>query len=475
MEFFIILLSLLAAALLSAVLCTKRSIIEAGTLAAVAVQVVITGALVFRVAREGTVTYSSYIALDALGALFAGVVAIAGCAAALYSVGYLRKETERGAIGMHRIRQFYTLFNLFLFSMFAAVITTHPVLMWIAIEATTLATVFLISFYGRPNTVEAAWKFLIINSVALLLGFLGTLLFVSTNATFGSSWFFPEGSAPAPELLKIAFILVLIGFGTKTGFVPLHTWLPDAHGMAPAPISSLLSGALLNVSFFALLRFKALVDPVVGFGFSQTLFIAFGIMSVVTAALLIFSQRNYKRLLAYSSIEHMGIMALGFSVGGAGAVASLLHMVYHAITKSLLFLSSGTIVFAYGTAKIAGIKGLRTALPWTAPLFFLGLLSITGVPPFGIFLTELSILVGLMATNPVIASVLLFSLLLVFIGVIKHITAMMSGDVPEGVAKSCENGWTVVPLCFLACMLLALSIGIPDALSTLLNSAAYHF
>lgn len=471
MEFLIILLSLLAAALLSAAVHTKRVLIEAGTLAAVGVHLSMTAVLVFRVAHEGTVMYSSYLALDALGALFAGVVAIVGSVAALYSVGYLRKETERGAIGMHRVRQFYTLFNLFLFSMFAAVIMTHPILMWVAIEATTLSTVFLISFYGKPNTVEAAWKFLIINSVALLLGFLGTLLFISTQATFGSSWFFPEGSAAAPELLKIAFILVLIGFGTKTGFAPLHTWLPDAHGMAPAPISSLLSGALLNVSFFALLRFKGLIDPVVGPGFSQTLFIAFGILSVVTAALLIFNQRNYKRLLAYSSIEHMGIMALGFSVGGAGALAALVHMIYHAITKSLLFLSSGTIVTTYGTAKISGVRGLRRALPFTTPLFVLGLLSITGVPPFGIFLTELSIIASLMIAHPLIAGILLCSLILVFIGVMKHITAMMSGDAPDEILKGCENGWTIVPLCLLALLLLGFSVGIPDVLNTLLHNA----
>ncbi|MEK7122614.1 MAG: proton-conducting transporter membrane subunit, partial [Patescibacteria group bacterium] len=362
----------------------------AGTLIAIILEVIGVLRLGLDVASGKTVALSSYLALDALGTLFAGVVALVGCVAAVYAIGYLREETKQGNIGMSRVRQFYLLFNLFLFSMFAAVMTTNLVLMWIAIEATTLSTVFLISFYGRPNTIEAAWKFLIINSVALLLGFLGTLLFVSTAGN----------AAIDPQILKIAFVLVIIGFGTKTGFVPLHTWLPDAHGMAPAPISSLLSGALLNVSLYALLRFKMLIDPVVGEYFSRSLFLTFGILSVVVAAFLIFNQRNYKRLLAYSSIEHMGIMALGFATGGAAIGVALLHMIYHAITKSLLFLASGTIVLKYKTSKIAGVHALSRVLPLTFPLFFFGLLSITGVPPFGIFYTEFSILAFLMADNP---------------------------------------------------------------------------
>ena len=476
MEFLLILASPLAAAILPAFVRSKRSIIEGGTLLAAACVVGGIVRLALQVASEGAVTYSGYLALDPLGALFAIVVALVGCSAAFYAVGYLREETRHGSIGMHRVRQFFALFNLFLFSMLAAIVTTNPVLMWIAIEATTLSTVFLISFYGKPNTVEAAWKFLIINSVALLLGFLGTLLFMSTSATFGSTWLFTDTAAVDGELLKIAFILVIIGFGTKTGFVPLHTWLPDAHGMAPSPISSLLSGALLNVSFYALLRFKILIDPVLGVEFSRTLFVAFGVLSVSIAALLIFSQRNYKRLLAYSSIEHMGIMALGCAVGGSTIFASLLHMIYHAITKSLLFLASGTIVLKYATAKIAGIKGLARVLPLTAPLFFLGLLSITGVPPFGIFFTELSILVGLMSLHPVIAAVLLISLVLVFIGVMKHASSMMGGDAPRGTVERGEfNAWTVVPLGVLALLLLALSIGVPPVLETLLQAAVERF
>lgn len=472
MEFLIILITGLLAALLSGLVRNRRTVIECVAVCAVIVDVFSVLSLVLRVVATGRVQYMSYFSLDSLGVLFAGVVALVGCIAALYSIGYIREELKHKAIGMHRVRQFYTLFHLFLASMFLAIFTTHPVLMWIAVEATTLSTIFLISFYGKPNTVEAAWKFFIINSVALLLGFLGTLIFVATSAHFGSTWFFPHDVLVDPKLLKIAFVLVVVGYGTKTGFAPLHTWLPDAHSMAPVPISSLLSGALLNVSFFALLRFKMLVDSSLGSSFSQNVFLAFGLMSVVMAALFIFTQKHFKRMLAYSSIEHMGIMALGFGVGGAGVFAALLHMIYHAMTKSLLFLSSGTLLQRYGTIKIAGIRGLRSALPLTSLIVFGAALSITGTPPFGMFITEFSILTSLITVHPLVAGIVLFALALVFIGFIKHISSMMSGEPSENLAHYKEGGWTLVPLIALFVLLITISVYMPPTLHALLTNAS---
>jgi len=474
MEFLLLLITPLCAAILSAIVRTKRTIIEAVTILAACIEVASFAVLAMRVVQNSSVTYFS-LALNGLGVLFGAVVVIVGCVAALYSIGYLREESRRGIIGMHRIRQFYTLFHLFVFSMLAAIVITNPILVWIAIEATTLTTVFLISFYGKPNTVEAAWKFLIINSIALLLGFLGTLLFVGMPIRFGETWALTNKALIDPALLKIAFAFVFVGYGTKTGFAPLHTWLPDAHGMAPVPISSLLSGALLNVSFFALLRFKIVTDTVLGPQFSQQIFLAFGLVSVVVAALLIFTQRNYKRLLAYSSIEHMGVIALGFGAGGAGVFAALLHMLYHAMTKSLLFLSSGNILLRYGTAKISGVRGLGKALPVTLVLFFIGVLSITGVPPFGTFVTEFSILTVLVSSHMGVALVLLAALSLACIGFIKLLSSMMGGA-PEGESgQRLENGWTIVPLIALVIVLFFLSIIIPWPLHTVLTQAASLF
>ncbi len=475
MEFLILLITPLLAACVSALVRSKRTVIEAVTIGAVAIEAVSFARLVVSVVSNGSAVYAPYLSLNALGALFGGVVVLVGCIAALYSIGYLREETRRGIIGMHRIRQFYALFHVFIFFMLAAVVVTNPILMWIAVEATTLSTVFLISFYGKPNTIEAAWKFLIINSVALLLGFLGTLLFVGMPTHFGEAWSFAQGAPLDPALVKIAFVLILIGYGTKTGFVPLHTWLPDAHGMAPVPISSLLSGALLNVSFLVLLRFTLLTDSALGSTFSHQLFLAFGLLSVCIAALLIFTQHNYKRLLAYSSIEHMGIMALGIAAGGVGVFAALLHMIYHAMTKSLLFLSSGNIILKYGTAKISGVRGLRRALPFTATLFLIGVLSITGVPLFGIFITEFSILSALMSTNSVVACGVLVALALVCVGFFKALSLMMAGDPPRDEGGSGESGWTLAPLCVLVVLIGILSITVPAPLHTLLTQAAALF
>ncbi len=245
--------------------------------------------------------------------------------------------------------------------------------------------------------------------------------------------------------------------------------------MAPSPISSLLSGALLNVSFYALLRFKLLIDGAIGSLFSSQLFLAFGLVSMLVAALFIFTQNNYKRLLAYSSIEHMGIIALGFGAGGAGVFAALLHTIYHAITKSLLFLSSGNIILRYSTATIADIKGLRSTLPITSIVFFIGILSITGVPPFGTFITEFSILTSLIPSHPFITATVLGALAFVFIGFLKHFSSMVNGQASENIAKGEKIGWTTWPLIALVVVLSVLSVTISPLFHTLLTNAASLF
>jgi hydrogenase-4 component F len=368
--------------------------------------------------------------------------------------------------------------HLFIFAMFFAIITPNPLLMWIAIEATTLSTAFLISFYNKPSAMEAAWKYLIINSVGLLLGFFGTLLFLYPALYAGDydliTWktIMAHVSDFDPFVIKIAFIFVLIGYGTKVGLAPMHTWLPDAHSKAPVPISCLLSGVLLNVAFFAILRFKVVTDSVIGALFSQRLLIFFGIFSILVAAFIIFVQKNYKRLLAYSSIEHMGVIALGFGFGGIGSSAALLHMLYHSLTKSLLFLSAGNIFLKYSSTKISNVKGVMLLLPFTGVSFFIGFLAITGIPPFGIFITEFSILSAGINSYPVVAILAISGLSLVFAGFLKHTVALLFGENDRGLPRGGAGYWTVVPLLILVALLAITSVYVPTFLTHLINTAS---
>ena len=276
--------------------------------------------LIPAVVTQGSVEASALFSLDPLGAFLSLIIALVGFFASLYSVGYLRAEVAKEIIGPRRVRQYFLLLKLFFFAMFLAVATMSPMVMWIAIEATTLSTAFLISFYNKQSATEAAWKYLIINSLGLLLSLLGTLLFLALPALKDGAltWqVLHEGALSMhPLIVKIAFIFVLVGYGTKVGLVPLHTWKPDTYSKAPTPIAALLSSVLLNVAFLAILRFKGLADATLQSDFTGGLLIFFGVLSIVFAAFIIFIQMNYKRLLAYSSIEHAGLLALGFGFDG---------------------------------------------------------------------------------------------------------------------------------------------------------------
>jgi hydrogenase-4 component F len=420
----------------------------------------------------------SALAVDSLGCIVLLTVGVVSVAAAFYSIGYLREEVRKQVIGLRRVKQYFVLFHLFVMAMFFAVCTVNPIMMWIAIEATTLATAFLISFYSKPASTEAAWKYLIINSIGLLLGFFGTLLFLTSTKGAPSgelvSWPLLLGSAAQlnPMVAKIAFIFVLCGYGTKVGLVPMHTWLPDAHSKAPSPISALLSGALLNVAMLAILRFKAVTDAAVSPWFSQDLMIFFGTISIVVAAFIMFPQKNFKRLFAYSSIEHMGIMSLGFGFGGIGTFAALLHMIYHSLAKSVLFCSAGNILLKFGSTKIVKVKGVLAALPVTGAILIAGFLAITGTPPFGTFITEFYILSAGLTEHPVIVIVVLAMLALVFIGFLRHVVAMAYSKRAEPLARGEGAYLTTVPPLALMTILIVLGFVLPAPLKSLLETAA---
>ena len=478
MEPLIIISILLFAALLCLVI-NRRAIFEVVTVGAAALILILALAIAKRVSVAGNYNPQAFFSVDPLAAIILLIIAVIGLAAAFYSVFYLRAEYAKGIIGPHRTRQYYILFNLFLLAMFFAVMVNNPILMWIAIESTTLSTAFLISFYNKPAALEAAWKYLIINSTGLLLGFFGTLLYFTVAKPTGGmvSWDYLLSQAANfdPLLAKIAFIFVLIGYGTKVGFVPMHTWLPDAHSKAPVPISALLSGVLLNIALLAVLRFKLLTDAVVGQAFSHQLLIFFGLLSVFIAALIILTQQNYKRLLAYSSIENMGIAALGFGLGGIGVFAAILHLIYHALVKSALFFAAGNIFLKYSSTKIVKIRGAIEAVPLTAGLFLAGFLAITGTPPFGMFFTKVYILSAGIKSYWFVSLLALSAFVILFIGFLKQVTAMIFGEKPEALASGEVSRWLLVSPLVLLGIVLVFSFYLPPFLYNLIILAAAKY
>lgn len=430
------------------------------------------------IAHQESVRFTSFFEINSLNAIILLTVVVVAVFSSIYSIGYLRQEISKGIIGFRRVKQFFLLYHLFVAAMIIAVAATSPIVMWIAIETTTLSTTLLISFYNKPSATEAAWKYLLINSIGLLLAFFGTLLFFGGSSGLQMAEFADWQSLGThaanldPNLLKIGFIFILVGYGTKVGFAPMHTWLPDAHSKAPPPVSALLSGALLNVAFLAILRFKSITDSVLGHAFSSPLLIGFGLVSVVVAALIILVQKKYKRLFAYSSIEHMGIIALGCGFGGIGAFAALLHMIYHSLVKSLLFFASGSIFLKYGLSKISNIRGMIAVLPVTTLILFCGFLAITGVPPFGMFITEITILTAGMGQYGIVSIAVLASLALVFVGFLRHIVSMTLSNPPTTVPRGEANAFVLAPSIVLAVIIISLSVYLPPFLQSILTRAS---
>ena len=480
MEILFIITTLIIVALLN-VLIKRRSVIELFSIIASSVVLFESIVVALKVSVSGVYSPFVFFSVDSLGAIVMLIIACIGFATTIYSIRYLQQETAKGIIGFTRVRQYFVLLNIFLAAMFLAVTASNPVFAWISIEATTLSTAFLISFYNKPSAIEAAWKYLIINSIGLLLGFFGTLLYFTSMSSLGENGFVSWQSLMAnaahldPLIAKIAFIFVLIGYGTKAGMAPMHTWKPDAYSKTPNPIGALLSGALLPVAFIVILKFKNVTDAAIGPQFSQNLLIIFGILSIAVAALIMFNVRNYKRLLAYSSIENAGVMALGFGFGGLGISAAILHLIYHSLVKGIMFFSSGNLLLKYNSAKIKNIKGALGIVPFTSILFIAGFLIVTGVPPFGIFLTKMQILSVGIQVNPIITIIALFFMTLIFIGFLKHIISMFFSQKPEDIEVGEGNIWLIIPPLILLVTIIILSFYIPPFLSILINDTVSHY
>ncbi len=393
--------------------------------------------------------FGENLMMDALSAVFVLLIVTVGLLSALYAGGYLFREGE-SAISPLRLRRYACFFHLFLFTMLLTVLSNNLGVMWIAIEGTTLASAFLVNVDDKKSSIEAAWKYLILCSVGIALALFGIILVYYSaiaQAGVGDShhlldWTFllEKAASLDPWIIRLAFIFVLVGYGTKAGLAPFHAWLPDAHSQAPAPVSALLSGVLLSCATFGILRFHILTKAATGGGFSDGLLIFFGILSVAVAVPFILEQKDYKRLLAYSSVEHMGLAALGFGFGGAlGTFGALLHIVNHAFAKSLLFFTSGHLYYLFRTKEIDKVRGIYRVSPFVGAVFFLGVLAIAGMPPFSIFVSECLILCAGFTVRQYAVSVLLLILLsLVFIGFLKQANRMTFGEpgVPTAGPKS---------------------------------------
>jgi len=403
--------------------------------------------LLKQIALSGvTRLFLGFICLDTLSAFFIFVIAVVVFASALYSIGYIKKDIEKGIISEKKARIYYLLFNLFCCSMFFVPSVNNLGMLWVAIEMTTLISAFLVGFYNKKESVEAAWKYIIICSVGIIFALLGTILFSYAFSISGLSkslnWsdMVPVAHILDKNILKIAFIFILVGYGTKAGLAPMHTWLPDAHSQAVAPISALLSGVLLKTAIYAILRFGIIIIKGVGFAYFAHLMILLGVISLIVSSGFILVQKDLKRLLAYSSIEHIGIISIGFGLGTPLACAgALLHVFNHAVTKSFMFFGAGNIVSFYRKHNMNAIKGVIKALPFTGIMMLLGVFALTGFPPFSIFISEMMIIVAAFTKGSyLVAAILLLFLAVIFGAFINHFGKMLFGNLPKGMTKTSE-------------------------------------
>jgi len=423
-----------------------------------------------------------WLHIDSLSGLFLALLGIIAFLTGLYSIGYMRHEVEHGEISVPTLCYYYGFFHLFLFTMLLVVTSNNLIVMWAAIEATTLSSAFLVGIYGQRSSLEAAWKYIIICTVGVAFGLFGTVLVYANAASFMTQpdhaifWteVLKEARKLDPTLMVLAFVFVLIGFGTKTGLFPMHAWLPDAHSEAPSPVSALLSAVLLNCALLVLIRYYIIICHAIGERFPNTLLLVFGMLSVGVAAFFILVQQDMKRLLAYSSVENMGLVAVALGIGGPlGILAALLHTLNHSLAKTLLFCGSGNVLLKYGTRNLEVICGMLKVMPLSAVLLAGGALALGGMPPFNIFLSEfMTVTAGLAAKHLLVTLVLLLLLTLVLGGLVRMVARALFAAPPPQVASG-ELSWlTTAPMVILLAMMLVMGTHIPQPVSRLLVNAS---
>jgi hydrogenase-4 component F len=434
-------------------------------------------ATVFVLTRVDLMTTAAWLVLDPPGRIVLLLVSSLFFLCSFYAVGYLRYRQERSN------RVFVACLLGFLGIMSLVTWAQHLGLMWVAIEATTLVTAPLIYFNKTQRSIEATWKYLLVGSVGIALALLGTffLAYASLHEGLESSLTLEDLVRQAPQLSKpwlhAAFILLLVGYGTKMGLAPMHTWKPDAYGEAPGVVGAIFAGGVTSCAFLAILRIYNICQAAGEIAYTSRLLLFIGLFSMAVAGLFMVGQRDFKRTLAYSSVEHMGILAMGLGIGGPALYGTMLHVVTNGMTKGVLFLSAGNIHRAYASKSTDQVHGAIRRLPLSGSLFLAGFLAITGSPPFGPFISEFAILNGAFdAGRFVTAGLFLFLLLVVFIGMGATVLQVVQGRAPAGVRHTPYRDGLLTAAPDVACMAIVLLLGlyIPTPLNALLNDAA-HF
>ncbi|HET9668759.1 MAG TPA: hydrogenase 4 subunit F [Casimicrobiaceae bacterium] len=416
--------------------------------------------------------------VDPFNVFLVALTAFVAFTTSVFSRPYMLVEAEHGRLTVGRLRLYHSMYQLFTFTMLLALLTNNVGVLWVAMEGATLTTVLLVSLYRTPASLEAAWKYFILCGVGIAQALFGTILLYFAAGKLlgagGNALLWTELNTVRadlePTVLAIAFVFLLVGYGTKVGLVPLHNWLPDAHAEGPTPVSAVLSGLLLNVALYAVVRCKVLVDGALPGAFAKNLMMGFGLVSVVIAAFLLLRQRDIKRLFAYSSIEHMGIITFAFGLGGPVAnFAGLLHMTVHSLTKSAIFFAAGHAAQKTGTQIMQDIRGLVTISPVIGWGLALGALAILGMPPFGVFASEFLILTTAMREQPWATPFLLAALGVAFAAIFSKVQPMVFG---ETTAARLPVRPAMLPVFVHLALVLMLGLWIPPFLADWYRSAA---
>jgi hydrogenase-4 component F len=471
----------------------RRRLMELVNLAAFAILLGLAIVLVAQVLRGGSVSlWNGFFYADALSALVVLLSAFVALVCSIYAVGYFRHEERSGALqeteevggrlAVDKLREYYALIPLMVFAMMLVALANNLGILWVAVEGTTLSSVFLVMFYGRETSLEAAWKYAIIGGVGLSMALFGTILTyysaygaLGTDTLAGLNWSVLAGNAAQFDkpTMRLAFILILLGYGTKAGIAPMHTWKPEAYSEAPIPGAAMLATGVLNCALYGLVRFYILSSKCLGPQFSSHLLIIFGLLSIGVAVPFILVQKNFRRLLAYSSIDHSGIMVLALGFGGPlGILGMLLHMTFHSVTKPLLFFCAGNVQQHLKTDLFQKAKGgLIHSMPLTGAAFLMVTLAVTGSPPFSLFQSEFTVLrAGFSGGYFVLAIFFVSFLVLIFSGFLVHIANLVLGEDP-GLPRADMCGWKKYSVAGLAVVIVVMGFWIPAPLFRLIQGA----
>jgi hydrogenase-4 component F len=419
---------------------------------------------------------------DHVAVLFLVLIGLLAVAVSVATVGWMRQEIARGQMHAERLRYYYALVHGFLATMLVTVLADNLGILWIAMEGTTITSALLVGFHGDKHGLEAAWKYIIVTTIGISFGLFGTVLVYGAAAhaqggvlAGAMNWSSIVAIAPRldPGIIRIGFIFVIVGYGTKAGLAPVHMWLPDAHSQAPTPVSALLSGALIKCALFGIIRFHTIARASCGPEFSQGLLLIFGLVSVVVATPFILAQHDLKRLLGYHSVEHVGIIALGLGFGGRlGTYGALLHVINHGVTKALVFLIAGDAIGRYGTRDMRMMTGFLGIAPLAGTFLLMGAFSLAGTPPFSIFISELMVIqAGLAAGRYVTVAIFLVMVVLIFAGLIHHVGQMVFGVAPASASRARGAPLPLLGMLLLVAAMVVLGVCMPAGLDRVLSRA----